>query len=500
MRIRAQMAMVMNLDKCIGCSTCSITCKQTWTNRDGVEYVWFNNVETKPGVGYPRKWEDQAHWKGGWKLDSSGRLKLRAGGKARKAVTIFANLDLPTLDDYYEPATYDYDHLLSAPPSAHLPVAQPLSAITGRPMKIESGPNWDDDLGGSQLYAEQDPNLAAMTQKVQASFEQTFMFHLPRICNHCLNPGCVASCPSGAMFKREQDGIVLVNQNKCRGWRFCVTGCPYKKVFINRLTSTAEKCTFCFPRIEEGTPTVCAETCVGRIRYIGLVLYDLDRVGDAAEAQGDLIEAQRNCFLDPFDPAVMAQAEADGVPRDWVLAAQRSPIWALAMKHRVALPLHPEYRTLPMVWYIPPLSPVLDATTEMGGDNSKADDVFHAVSQLRIPMEYLAQLFTNGDVDLVAGVLMKLAAMRSHMRAVTTGTDDDSAASGTSAEDLEELYRLLAIAKIADRFVIPKAHREEAAELASWTSGCPLDSPRVEMAGAAPVASPKFATFHRRRP
>ncbi|MCL2471782.1 MAG: hypothetical protein FWF25_08615, partial [Propionibacteriaceae bacterium] len=62
------------------------------------------------------------------------------------------------------------------------------------------------------------------------------------------------------------------------------------------------------------------------------------------------------------------------------------------------------------------------------------------------------------------------------------------------------LYRLLAIAKIADRFVIPKAHREEAAELASWTSGCPLDSPRVEMAGAAPVASPKFATFHRRRP
>ena len=54
MRVMAQMGMVMNLDKCIGCSTCSVTCKQAWTNRPGVEYVWFNNVETRPGQGYPR--------------------------------------------------------------------------------------------------------------------------------------------------------------------------------------------------------------------------------------------------------------------------------------------------------------------------------------------------------------------------------------------------------------------------------------------------------------
>lgn len=64
MKVMAQMAMVMNLDKCIGCHTCSVTCKQAWTNRSGTEYVWFNNVETRPGVGYPRTYEDQERWRG----------------------------------------------------------------------------------------------------------------------------------------------------------------------------------------------------------------------------------------------------------------------------------------------------------------------------------------------------------------------------------------------------------------------------------------------------
>ena len=104
------------------------------------------------------------------------------------------------------------------------------------------------------------------------------MFFLPRICEHCLNPSCVASCPSGAMYKREEDGIVLVDQDRCRGWRYCVSGCPYKKVYFNHRTGKAEKCTLCYPRIEIGQPTICSETCVGRIRYLGLVLYDADRV------------------------------------------------------------------------------------------------------------------------------------------------------------------------------------------------------------------------------
>ena len=66
MKIRAQIGMVLNLDKCIGCHTCSVTCKNVWTSRPGVEYAWFNNVETKPGIGYPKEWETRTSWNGGW--------------------------------------------------------------------------------------------------------------------------------------------------------------------------------------------------------------------------------------------------------------------------------------------------------------------------------------------------------------------------------------------------------------------------------------------------
>ena len=84
----------------------------------GVEYVWFNNVETRPGQGYPRTYEDQERWRGGWKLNRRGRLTLRAGGRFRKLPTIFANPKLPSIDDYYEPWTYDYETLTSAPPAS----------------------------------------------------------------------------------------------------------------------------------------------------------------------------------------------------------------------------------------------------------------------------------------------------------------------------------------------------------------------------------------------
>jgi len=487
-KILAQVAMIMNLDKCIGCSTCSVTCKQTWTNRDGAEYVWFNNVETKPGTGYPGRWEDQAKWRGGWQVDAAGRLRLRSGGRLRRLSRIFANPDLPALEDYYEPATYDFDALLSSPAGDHLPVARPQSVLTGRPMKIESGPNWDDDLGGSARYAARDPNLEAMRSRVELGFERAFMFHLPRLCEHCLNPACVSACPSGALYKREQDGIVLVDQDKCRGWRMCVSACPYKKVYVNRLTGKAEKCTLCFSRLEEGTPTVCADTCVGRLRYLGVVLYDRDAVGQLAAA-ADILAATRSVFLDPSDPAVIDQARRDGVGEDWLRAARESPIWELAVRHKVALPLHPEYRTLPMVWYIPPLSPVLEATTALGGDDADVDHVFHAVTRLRVPLAYLAELFAAGDADVVAGVLMRLAAVRSHLRAVTTGRDDAAqvAASGATAEDLERLYRLLAIAKRADRYVIPRAHRETAAVVAGWAGSASAAPDGAGMASAEPL-------------
>ncbi|GAB3447778.1 nitrate reductase subunit beta [Streptomonospora sediminis] len=480
MRVMAQMAMVMNLDKCIGCHTCSVTCKQTWTNRSGMEYVWFNNVETRPGQGYPRTYEDQERWQGGWKLDKRGRLKLKSGSRLKNLMTIFSSPKMPSIQDYYEPWTYDYETLTNAPLQEHTPVARPKSLITGKEMSISWSANWDDDLAGSTELAPADPVLQKVSDKVKLEFEQTFMFYLPRICEHCLNPSCAASCPSGAIYKRSEDGIVLVDQDTCRGWRKCVTGCPYKKIYFNHRTGKAEKCTFCFPRIEVGLPTVCAETCVGRLRYIGLVLYDADAVLEAAsvEDEHELLDAQRSVLLDPNDPEVIREAEHAGIPHDWVEAAQRSPIWSLINRYEVALPLHPEYRTMPMVWYIPPLSPVVDVVSDTGEDGENSDNLFAAIEHLRIPVEYLAELFTAGDTAPVTAVLKRLAAMRSYMRDINLGREPDEsipAAVGMEGEQIYDMYRLLALAKYEERYVIPPVHAEEAHSLEELATECSLD-------------------------
>jgi len=479
MKVRAQMSMVMNLDKCIGCHTCSVTCKQVWTNRPGTEYVWFNNVETKPGLGYPRRWADQAQWRGGWELDRRGRLQLRAGGKIKKLATIFANPDLPLIDDYYEPWTYDYENLVTAPLGDIDPVARPHSQLTGEPTEPQWGPNWDEGLAGGPQTAGDDPLRAGIEEQVRMTYEKAFMFFLPRICEHCLNPACVASCPSGAMYKREEDGIVLIDQERCRGWRYCVSGCPYKKVYFNHSTGKAEKCTLCYPRIEIGQPTICSETCVGRIRYLGLVLYDADRIEAAASVpdETDLLDAQVGVFLDPHDPEVAAAARRDGIPEDWIEGARRSPVYELAVRWRVALPLHPEFRTLPMVWYVPPLSPVV-ATLETDGYEADPDDVFGAIDNLRIPQEYLANLLAAGDTEVIRGVLHRLAAMRAYMRKreVLDETDDAIAQqAGMTGAELERMYRLLAIANYEDRYVIPQAHAEHGTELMREQGTCGLD-------------------------
>ncbi|WP_030518836.1 nitrate reductase subunit beta [Nocardia sp. NRRL WC-3656] len=501
MRPMAQVAMVMNLDKCIGCHTCSVTCKQVWTNRPGTEYVYFNNVETKPGVGYPKRYEDQQQWRGGWSLDRRGRLRLAAGGRVRKLLSMFYNPDLPSIDDYGDPWTYDYRTAFNGPLGKPNPSAHSISSLTGRDMDLRWGSNWEDDLAGAPENASADPNLAGLGERVKMEFEQVFMFYLPRICEHCLNPSCVASCPSGAMYKRSEDGIVLVDQDRCRGWRFCVSGCPYKKVYFNHRTGKAEKCTLCFPRIEAGQPTICSETCVGRLRYLGLILYDADKVLAAATTTDpqDLYEAQLDVFLNPHDPEVIAACEDAGIPADWMAAARRSPVYALAVRHRVALPLHPEYRTLPMVWYIPPLSPVADVVHAAGYDAHNPDRVFATIDALRIPIDYLANLFTAGKAGPVRTALRKLTAIRALMRAAQLGLPpEDNLASSVDAQeaDLEDLYRLLAIAKYDDRYVIPEAHAEDAGRLQSQHEQlfCSLDTDGGPgMGGAGPQ---DIAGFH----
>lgn len=161
-----------------------------------------------------------------------------------------------------------------------------------------------------------------------------------------------------------------------------------QKIYFNWKSGKSEKCIFCYPRIESGQPTVCSETCVGRIRYLGVLLYDADRIEEAAstEHETDLYERQCEVFLNPNDPAVIEEALKQGIPHNVIEAAQKSPVYKLAMDWKLALPLHPEYRTLPMVWYVPPLSPI-QSVADAGGLPSNGN-ILPAVESLRIPVQY----------------------------------------------------------------------------------------------------------------
>src|SRR5476651_404665 len=475
MKIRAQIAMVLNLDKCIGCHTCSVTCKNVWTNREGMEYAWFNNVETKPGIGYPKDWENQKRWNGGWRRKNNGKIEPKIGSKWRVLANIFANPDLPEIDDYYEPFTFDYEHLQKSPEMAAMPTARPRSLISGERMeKIEWGPNWEEILGGEFAKRSQDYNFEGVQKDIYGQFENTFMMYLPRLCEHCLNPACVAACPSGAIYKREEDGIVLIDQDKCRGWRMCVSGCPYKKIYYNWSSGKSEKCTFCFPRIEVGQPTVCSETCVGRIRYLGVLLYDADRISEAAsvEQETDLYESQLSIFLDPNGPAVREQAARDGIPLSVMDAARQSPVYKMAIEWKLALPLHPEYRTLPMVWYIPPLSPIQSAAD---AGHIGMDGIIPDVKSLRIPVKYLANLLTAGDEAPVTSALERMLAMRAFKRAeVVHGRAEPELLHGLNLTpaQVEDMYQTMAIANYEDRFVVPSSHKEQAEDSFNDKGSC----------------------------
>jgi complex iron-sulfur molybdoenzyme family reductase subunit beta len=279
-----QLAMVMDLNKCIGCQTCTVSCKTQWTNRDGREYMYWNNVETRPGTGYPRNWEGL-----GGGFDASGALR---------------DGTVPSLaEGYGTPWDFNLDEVGAG---AELrPSADP-----------KAGPNWDEDRGAGE-------------------FPNSWYFYLPRICNHCSSPGCLAACPRGAIFKREQDGVVLVDQARCEGLRYCIAGCPYKKIYFNPRTFKSEKCILCFPRVEKGLPPACAQQCVGRLRFVG--------------------------YLDD----------------------EAGQVHKLVRRWQVALPLHPEYGTQPNVFYVPPLPgpPRYDARGKPIAGSE------------RIPVAYLEQLF-----------------------------------------------------------------------------------------------------------
>ena len=177
-------------------------------------------------------------------------------------------------------------------------------------------------------------------------------------------------------------------------------------------------------------------------------------------------------FLDPHDPLVIAEAQKQGIPLSVIEAAQRSPVYKMAVEWKLALPLHPEYRTLPMVWYVPPLSPIQSAADSGALPHS---GVLPDVESLRIPVQYLANLLTAGDTQPVLMALKRMLAMRHYKRAETVeGKTDLSAleAVGLTEAQAQEMYRYLAIANYEDRFVIPSSHREIARDAFPESKGC----------------------------
>lgn len=219
-----QFSAVFDLNKCIACQTCTLACKGTWTAGRGQEYMFWNNVETKPYGGYPRGWETRL-------------LEMIGGGE-------------------WQDGVYEGETIFEAAPEG--------DEVLGFMPDDEdwAHPNMgEDDVAGGSV-----PQGAHYTIP-----HDIWHFYLPRICNHCTYPACLASCPRQAIYKREEDGIVLVDQERCRGYRECNKACPYGKVMYNPVTRVSEKCIGCFPAVEEGRQPQCTINCIGRVRMNGWI-------------------------------------------------------------------------------------------------------------------------------------------------------------------------------------------------------------------------------------
>jgi nitrate reductase beta subunit len=286
-RPKRQFAAVFDINKCIACQTCTLACKTTWTSGKGQEYMLWNNVESKPYGFYPLAWDLkllQALGPQGWE------------GGVYRGRTIFEAAPAGERVLGWRPDDMDY-----------------ASPNVGE----------DDCAGAIQNGADlQVPHAV-------------WFFYLARICNHCTYPACLASCPRGSIYKRSEDGIVLVDQGRCRGYQECVKACPYKKVFYNPMTGTSEKCIACFPKIEQGLQPQCFVNCIGKIRMTGWI-------------------------------SRPEKAQAD------------NPIDYLVHVKKVALPLFPQFGLEPNVYYIPPIHVPLPFLHQMFGPG-----VEHAIQAYR---------------------------------------------------------------------------------------------------------------------
>jgi nitrate reductase beta subunit len=263
-RPQRQFAAVFDTNKCISCQTCTLACKTTWTSGKGQEYMLWNNVETKPYGFYPLSWDLKL-------LEKLGPAKW--DGERWEGRTLFEAAEVGERVLGWRPDELDY-----------------------------ASPNvGEDDCAGE---VERGHDVVVPHDK--------WFFYLARICNHCTYPGCLASCPRASIYKRPEDGIVLIDQERCRGYQECVKACPYKKIFYNAMTGTSEKCIACFPKFEQGLQPQCFVNCIGKIRFAG-------HVSTAEQARED------------------------------------NPIDYLVHVRKVALPLYPQWGLEPNVYYVPPI-------------------------------------------------------------------------------------------------------------------------------------------------
>ena len=341
----SQFVFVFNINRCIACQTCTMACKSTWTFSKGQELMWWNNVETKPYGGYPHHWDvnllamlDRA--------DPGGRTW---GGEPG--------------DDAKKPyGTWKGQTIFEAATDGPVDPERPQQRVLGYlpPEEDWKSPNLYEDVpvgpkGKSGQFTGPGTDLPE---------HSTWFFYLARLCNHCTYPACLAACPRTAIYKRPEDGIVLIDQERCRGYRKCVEACPYKKPMYRPTTRVSEKCIGCYPRVEgtdpesDGQPmeTRCMAACIGHIRLQGLV-----KVGN----DGQWIEDRTN------------------------------PLYYLVKVAKVALPLYPQFGTEPNGYYIPPRWVPRPYLRQMFGPG-----VDHAIETYKAPdRELLAvlQLFRITD-------------------------------------------------------------------------------------------------------
>ncbi|MCG3175002.1 MAG: hypothetical protein GMKNLPBB_03336 [Myxococcota bacterium] len=326
---RQQFAFVFNINRCIACQTCTMACKSTWTFSRGQEYMYWNNVETKPFGGYPQNWDSKLltmlekenpygqYWQDAPKTTHESPYG-RFEGK-----TIF------------EAATKHYDETGPKRALGYLPTDDEWNA-----------PNRHEESAKGTMWAKQD--WGGSTQLPE---HKVWYFYLQRLCNHCTYPGCLAACPRQAIYKRPEDGVVLIDQERCRGYRKCVEACPYKKAMYRSTSTTSEKCVACYPRLEGKDPEIspngepaetrCMASCPGRIRLQGLVNID-----DA----GRWVEDRWN------------------------------PMYYLIRERLIALPIYPQFGTEPNGYYIPPRWVPRSYLQQMFGPG-----VQHAIEQYACP-------------------------------------------------------------------------------------------------------------------